>query len=123
MDTHPVTWQAPQPLWARFGATSVAAATAADQARPAILRFVTDDFMEQMLATLARDPARLDALIARPETWRTPMADRADLIARTPIPSLVQSSVRRTLGRQSKARVATTVAEADVTVQGQMRRL
>ena len=57
MNTHPVTWQAPQPLWARFG-TPVGAATAADQARPAILRFATDDFMEQMLATLARDPSR-----------------------------------------------------------------
>ena len=84
MNTHPVTWQAPQPLWARFG-TSVGAATAADQARPAILRFATDDFMEQMLATLARDPSRLDALIARPESWRAPMAERGDLIERTPI--------------------------------------
>jgi len=123
MNAHPVTWQAPQPLWARFGATSAAAAAAADQARPAILRFATDDFMEQMLATLARDPARLDSLIARPETWRAPMAERADLIERTPIPRIAQSSERRALARRPKASVAVAVAEADVTVQAQTRRV
>jgi hypothetical protein len=121
--THPVTWQAPQPLWARFGPTSAAAAAAADQARPAILRFTGDDFMEQMLGTLAREPARIDALIARPETWRTPLADRADLIERTPIPRMVQASLRRTLARSPKAAVAATVAEAEVGVEAQARRI
>ena len=121
MSTHPVVWQAPQPLWARFGATSAAAATAADQARPSILRFAADDFMEQVLATLARDPARLDALVARPETWRAPMAASADLIERTPIPALVQSAARRTLARTPKGAVAATVAEADVSEQAQTR--
>jgi len=120
---HPVTWQAPQPLWARFGESAEAAATAPDQPRPAILRFATDEFMDELLATLARDPSRLDALVARPETWRAPIAARAGLIARTPIPSLAQSSARRTFARRTKHAVAATVAESDITTQGQTRKV
>jgi hypothetical protein len=123
MNAHPVTWQAPQPLWARFGATSATAATAADQARPALLRFANDEFMELMLATLARDPARLAALIARPETWRAPNADSDDLIERTPIPRIAQAQERRTRARRPKGAVATTVAEADIVTQAQTRRV
>jgi hypothetical protein len=121
VSAHPVTWQAPQPLWARFGATAEDAATAADQARPSILRFATDEFMDELLATLARDPSKLDALVARPETWRAPTAPRAELIERTPIPRLAQSSVRKTFARRAKSAVAATVAEAAITTQGQTR--
>jgi len=45
MTMHPIRWQSPQPLWARFGETVRVAVTAPDQTRPAILRFATDDFM------------------------------------------------------------------------------
>ena len=113
MNAHPIQWQAPQPLWARFGATSADAASAADQARPAILRFASDDFMEQMLGTLARDPSSIDALVARPETWRSPMAEQADLIERTPIPRIAQSGLRKLLAKKPKASVAATTHEAD----------
>ena len=123
MSGHPVTWQSPQPLWARFGSDTASAAAAADQARPAILRFATDEFMDEMLGTLARDPSRLDALVARPETWRTPAASRGELIERTPIPALAQSSVRRTFARRAKSSVPPTTAEADVTSQGRTRRI
>ncbi len=34
---HPIRWQSPQPLWARFGETVRVAVTAPDQTRPAIL--------------------------------------------------------------------------------------
>ena len=74
MSAHPIQWQAPEPLWSRFGATVEAAVTVPDQFRPAILRFATDDFMEQMLGTLTRDPAHIGNLLARPETWRMPRA-------------------------------------------------
>jgi hypothetical protein len=121
MATHPVTWQAPQPLWARFGATTAAAAGAADQARPAILRFAADDFMEKMLGTLARDPSRLGALIARPETWRAPMTETADLVEHTPIPALARSSLRKTIAREPKAALAATVSEAEVNEQKRKR--
>jgi hypothetical protein len=91
---HPVTWQTPQPLWSRFGATSAEGATAPDQAQPAILRFDSDEFMEQMLAALERDPASLGERIARPETWRLPMGSSADLIERMPVPRLAKTLAR-----------------------------
>jgi hypothetical protein len=121
MSGHPVVWQTPQPLWTRFGATSAAAAAAADQARPAILRFASDDFMDQLFATLARDPSRLDGLLARPETWRAPAAETAGLVERTPIPSQAQSALRRTFARNGKSAVAPTAAEATVTEQARTR--
>ncbi len=113
MNAHPIQWQAPQPLWARFGATPAGAASAADQQRPAILRFASDDFMEQMLGALARDPSSIDALVARPETWRSPMAEQTDLIERTPIPRIAQTGIRKLLGKKPKASVAATTHEAD----------
>ena len=47
-------WTSPAPLWGRFGTVpgSAAAFGAGDQAKPAILRFASDEFMEQLLATL-----------------------------------------------------------------------
>ena len=72
MSAHPIQWQAPEPLWGRFGASAEATVLADDQFRPAILRFASDDFMEQLLAMLARDPAQIGNLLARPETWRVP---------------------------------------------------
>ena len=105
MKTHPARWQSPQPLWSRFGADAAAAALAAEQARPALLRFDTDDFMDQMLATMARDPAQMASLIARPETWRSPAAATLDLIERTPLPLLAKAAVRQTAALQHKPRV------------------
>jgi hypothetical protein len=121
MNAHPIRWQSPQPLWARFGASIAAAAAAADQARPAILRFATDDFMEQMLGTLARDPSRLDQLIARPETWRAPAGDPVDLVERTPIPRLAQTALRGSLARRPKGSIAATTPEAELKEQAQRR--
>ena len=105
MTVHPVRWQAPQPLWTRFGANGTAAALSPEQARPTLLRFASDDFMDQILATLARDPARIDALIAQPETWRMPGGTAADLIERTPLPRLAHSALRANAVRQVQPRV------------------
>jgi len=110
MNAHPLQWQSPQPLWARFGASAAGAASADDQARPAILRFASDEFMEQILGTLARDPAGIDRLLARPETWRKPMQDAPDLVERVPVPRLAQGAVRRDAAKKPKGRI-TAVAE------------
>ena len=96
MSAHPIQWQAPEPLWSRFGITTEAAVTAPDQFRPAILRFATDDFMEQMLGTLSRDPAHIGNLLARPETWRMPRAaGETDMVERVALPRIVQTVARR----------------------------
>jgi hypothetical protein len=114
---HPVRWQAPQPLWGRFGADGAEAAVAPDQARPAILRFATDEFMEQLLGTLERDPGHLDALVARPETWRAPAAEPTDLVERTPVPRRIGESARKSLAGRLRSAVGATAAEAEVVEQ------
>jgi hypothetical protein len=41
---------------------------------PALLRFATDTFMEDLQAMLAKSPGDLRGYIAQPETWRSPNA-------------------------------------------------
>jgi len=84
---HPVAWQAPRPLWGGLAGTGA----------PAILRFAGDDFMDQMLATLANDPARIGERLARPETWRSPPGETAetDLVQRVPLPGLIADARRK----------------------------
>jgi hypothetical protein len=113
MSMPPVTWQTPRPLWTRFGTA------AQDQARPVILRFAGDDFMEQLQATLARDPSGLDGLIARPETWRTPASTPPSLVEQTPIPVTARAAVRRTLAQAAKGSVSATSSTSDLTELGQ----
>lgn len=67
---HPVAWSAPQPFW-RPGTAAAAARGAI--AQPQILRFANDEFIEEMLATLERDPRLLPSYTAQPEDWRNPM--------------------------------------------------
>jgi hypothetical protein len=100
VNAHSILWTSPAPLWGRFGAADF---SAADQERPAILRFATDEFMEQLLAMLAADPRRLGDVIARPETWRSPATDPPDLIDRVPLPRFA-----RTLARLRKSEAAST---------------
>jgi hypothetical protein len=59
---HPISWAPPSPLWRD-------AATDAMQ-QPSILRFATDDFMEELQRLLATDPTKLRGMLAVPETWR-----------------------------------------------------
>ena len=66
-----VQWTAPSPLWA------AAADDRDDPARtafrqPAILRFASDSFMDDFMATLESDPGKLVEYLAQPETWRGP---------------------------------------------------
>lgn len=89
---HKLTWQAPRPLWR--GTTPFAAA-------PQLLRFASDDFMEQLLAILAEEPARLSDRIAKPETWRDPPqpADLQDPIVRVPLPAPMKEAKRKRFWR------------------------
>ena len=91
---HKVTWQAPRPLWR--GTTPFAA-------RPQLLRFASDDFMEQLLATLAEEPARISDRIARPETWRDPPqpVDLLDPVVRVPLPAPAKEARRKRFWRSA----------------------
>jgi len=93
---HPLTWAAPRPLW-RGGASPGRA--------PTILRFATDEFMDQLLGMLETDPGSLADHVARPETWRSPPGTLAteDLIERVPLPApLKQSRLMTRLARAPK---------------------
>ncbi|MBI3428098.1 MAG: hypothetical protein HY011_34670 [Acidobacteria bacterium] len=70
MMQHQEQWIAPAPLWAGSGQE---AAVRAAFAQPAILRFASDAFMEDVMRILAQDPLQLNGFIAQPETWRGPM--------------------------------------------------
>ena len=91
---HPLTWASPRPLWRGAGAPGRA---------PTILRFASDDFMDQLLAVLAVDPGRLADHVARYETWRTPQGATAesDLVDRVPLAEPLRK--RRLLTRLAKA--------------------
>lgn len=65
-----VQWLAPSPLWNRFAPDSDKTAFRS----PALLRFSTDTFMQDLQSLLAQNPATLDSCIAQPENWRFPNA-------------------------------------------------
>jgi hypothetical protein len=121
---HPILWTAPAPLSGRFGVDAGSGTRyGPDSARPALLRFETDDFMEQLLATLAAAPRELGRFIARPETWRSPQAPAPDLVERTPRPSAARALARRALGRQPVAALEPVAARSLLSEQGREREL
>jgi hypothetical protein len=69
MNRHAITWTQPSPFWSET-ATHLAGVTRPEFARPAILRFTTDSFMDELINVLETDPRRLGEYRVRPETWR-----------------------------------------------------
>jgi hypothetical protein len=74
---HHTSWAAPAPLWPEARMAANPTARGAAIGRPAILRFASDEFMDELAAILERDPSQLAYLRAIPETWRNP-APRVD---------------------------------------------
>lgn len=106
MTEHVVKWFSAAPLWS----TVDMAGLEAGFARPALLRFATDSFMDEYLAALERDPARIRTLAVRHETWRTPINDApvANIAERTERPaarplalSRLRLATERRAGRQA----------------------
>lgn len=73
MERH-IEWTSPAALWDQFNGP-----TSDSQRRvfrtPAILRFATDDFMQDFISVMENDPRRAAGLLAVPETWRKPAAE------------------------------------------------
>jgi hypothetical protein len=65
-----VQWTTPSPLWQNAIGQTSAVLRRAEFARPSILRFATDTFMDDYMEMLANDPKRLGQYVALPETWR-----------------------------------------------------
>ncbi|MCA9541358.1 MAG: hypothetical protein KC620_20800, partial [Myxococcales bacterium] len=76
MRTHELTWVTAAPLWRGH------APDAATMQRPAVLRFATDDFMEQLIATVGgARPGDLAARLAHPASYRERLPGEAGLPA------------------------------------------
>ncbi|MBC8161779.1 MAG: hypothetical protein H7Z42_11225 [Roseiflexaceae bacterium] len=72
MVRHRTIWAAPAPLWAEARTAANAAAKSAAISRPALLRFASDEFMDELALILERDPSQLVDLRTVEETWRRP---------------------------------------------------
>ncbi|HEV2801599.1 MAG TPA: hypothetical protein VGW12_13930 [Pyrinomonadaceae bacterium] len=115
-----VQWTAPAPLWPEAADATELAVRRRTLRRPAILRFATDDFMDDYLALMENDPARLPELVVRPETWRGPTPPIAPVTRR---PAFLRPLNRLRLAsekKKSKALVGsggalTTTAGGDAT--------
>ena len=65
-----IQWTSPSPLWPQAIRRDDLIARQKLLRQPAILRFASDEFMDQFLGLLENDPAQLRGLVAKPETWR-----------------------------------------------------
>ncbi len=68
---HRVQWRTASPLWLHLKAGNENSVFA----KPAILRFTTDSFMQDFLALASRSPERLWEWQVQKETWRQPAPD------------------------------------------------
>jgi hypothetical protein len=72
-EQHPVRWLTAAPLWSPLLADDEPSPGAIERMhRPALLRLASDDFMDELSATLAGDPIGLTELEARPKSFRAP---------------------------------------------------
>jgi hypothetical protein len=79
VSAHVVQWITASPLWPDVLASDPAGEEARERMRkPALLRFATDSFMDDLAALLADDPQRLTELEAKPESFRPPPPGETD---------------------------------------------
>ena len=72
MSAHVVQWVTASPLWPDTLAETDDAKREQAMQKPALLRFASDSFMEDVAKLLERDPASLKDTIATPVTYRLP---------------------------------------------------
>src|SRR5512135_657014 len=103
-----VQWTTAAPLW--DSVVDLNADTRRSFRQPAILRFASDDFMNEFVAVINNNPPQLKDFRAQPETWRGPLA--APQIETRSLPRLAQKLQRSRLAieRQAVAK-ALTVSE------------
>ena len=71
---HSVKWCAPLPIWTENSSTGIRTRNEPVATYPSILRFASDNFMQELLDVMNDDPGRIADWLAQPETWREPMA-------------------------------------------------
>ncbi|HEX8129168.1 MAG TPA: hypothetical protein VF527_08715 [Pyrinomonadaceae bacterium] len=107
-----VQWTAPAPLWPEATAATELAVRRRTLRRPAILRFASDTFMDDYLALMENDPARLSQLVAQPETWRGPTPPVAPVVRQ---PAFLRPLSRLRLASEQKKSKSLTTSSAALT--------
>src|SRR3954470_3797753 len=105
MIQHAAKWFSAPPFWSGPEST-VPTERASRMTRPAILRFATDSFMDDFLATLDRDATGLRSFAVSHETWRRPPTVQASVtpeerIEREPAQARSLARLRRTIERRA----------------------
>jgi len=97
---HKLHWAVPAPTWVTAAAHESPQDRAAAMRRPMLLRFASDEFMQELAALLDDDPERLSEIKARPgETWR----EYPGALALPPAgATLLSTPLRRKLGARFK---------------------
>ncbi len=99
-------WLGPLPIWGRPTPVGLRIGSEVQAGQPAILRFDHDEFMEEYLATLNSEPERLGEWLARPETWRAPMASPRKASGEAGEPSSVAFLINKTRRLTEELKVA-----------------
>src|SRR5436190_6165914 len=86
-----IQWASPPPLWPHATSSANVGVRRRVVRQPTILRFASDDFMDDVVNLLEEDPARLVEKIAVPETWRGPAKTAP---AALPVPRFAQTMNR-----------------------------
>jgi hypothetical protein len=107
-----VQWTAPAPLWPEATGAAEIAVRRRTLRRPAILRFASDTFMDDYLALLENDPARLSQLVAQPETWRGPTPPIAPVVRQ---PAFLRTLSRLRLAPGNKKLKSAATADGALT--------
>jgi hypothetical protein len=95
-----VQWTTAAPLWDNV--VDLNADTRQSFRQPAILRFASDDFMNEFVSLLDSNPPQLKAFRAQPETWRGPLTSpQVESIEK--LPRLAQKLQRSKLAIERKA--------------------
>ena len=92
---HTVRWCAPAPLWARQTTAGINGADDPAAARPTVLRFANDNFMDELLALVDDAPERIAELRVQAETWRKPGVG-GNPTDRVPVESPISRILNRT---------------------------
>jgi hypothetical protein len=93
MIKHDEQWTAPAPLWGK----ALNGTVTAKFEQPVILRFASDNFMEDFMSILEQDPLSMSDLRVQPETWRGPLP--ATNAAKLLEPKKLSSKLARKLER------------------------
>ncbi|MFL6210642.1 MAG: hypothetical protein ACJ74W_17450 [Pyrinomonadaceae bacterium] len=100
-------WTTPAPLWGAAAEGATFTARRGALMRPALLRFASDNFMDDFLALMQNDPARLGELVAKPETWRGPTPPGAPVVS---VPKFLQALTRKRLAAQRQQAAGTALS-------------